>query len=161
METQYIILLTVLLTLITYSLISLSIHVISRENDDVLEFFGMGVVGWVILLILIPIFKIIKYIEHYNKRSIFEEKDTDKQYNCKLKDTDDIIYWTEGYKLIKRYADKSEWTFTQDFSKEFIDKSKINCSHCKYDDECQRHEPKCMHNTFGQVLEFNKFEKEN
>ena len=151
---------TVLGTLIAYSLIAVIVYYISKENDDVLAFFGMGIIGWILLFIFDFIIKPIgNFIRHYNKRSIFQKENTDEKYICNLKDTDDINYWVGGYKLIRRYAPKSEWQGLPYFDKEFIANSKINCSHCKYDDECERYEPKCTHDYFWKVLEFDEFER--
>ena len=83
--------------------------------------------------------------------------------NACLKDSDDIYCWTEGYKLVKRYAPKSEWKDLPYFDKKFIEKSKRNCDNCKHDRECSLYpietNIKCKHKECGTVLEFDKFEK--
>lgn len=156
----------VLITLVVYSLISTIIYVITRENEDVIIAFGLGITGLILLGIMKVICKAIGLFKYrIGKRSIFEDEGSGNKYKCKLKDTKDIQYWTSGYKLIKRYATKSEWVGVPDFSKEFIENIKRNCDYCKYNNKCQFDSPytnvKCKHDNFGKVIEFNKFEKRN
>lgn len=151
----------ILLTLISYSLISVVVYLISGENEEIAAMFGLGIIGVVLLGISKFVHKVrnlVKY--HIGKRSIFTEEATGNKYKCETKYTDDIYYWTSGYKLVKRYAVKSEWVDIPDFSKEFITNSKKNCDHCKHDNECSRTKIKCKHDEFDKILEFNKFEKE-
>ena len=154
----------VLVTLVVYSIISTFTYIISKENDDVIIAFGLGIFGLTlcgILMILRKVSNNFKY--HIGKRSIFEEESTGNKYKCKVKDASDVE-WVYGYKIIKRYAVKSEWTNIPDFNKEFIENSKINCDHCKYNNagECMCDYPydkvRCKHDEFGAVLEFDKFE---
>lgn len=158
MNTFYI----VLITLAAYSLFSTILYLIT-DNEDVVIAFGLGIIG----LVLTGIMKIINKIKnlfkyHVGKRSIFEEESSGNNYRCKTSDTDDI-QWVSGYKLIKRYASKTEWIDIPDFSKEFIENSKRNCDYCKHDKECECKYPytsvKCKHDEFGTVLEFDKFVK--
>ena len=164
METLNIIIITVLLTLLIYSLIATIVYIISGENDEILEAFGLGIVG----LGFLGVVNTIRGIKHYikyncEKRSIIKKVSNGALYRCKTKDTEDIRCWVSGYELVKRYAPKSEWKGLPDFSKEFIDKSKRNCNHCKYDKECDCDFPydniKCKHDKYGLVLEFDQFEK--
>lgn len=162
METLIII--TILLTLIIYSLISTIIYIISGENEEVIVIFGLGIVG----LTLSGVMSIIRKIYHYlkyncEKRSIIRKVSNGALYRCKTKDTNDICHWVSGYELVKRYASKTEWIKLPDFSKEFIEQCKRNCDHCKYNDECERGKTyvKCKHDEYGVVLEFDKFEKNN
>ena len=154
---------TVLITLIVYSIISTLAYIISKDNEDVAVAFGLGVFGLTLCGVLNVIRKIKdKFKYHIGKRSIFEEKGTGNKYKCRVKDAEDIRCWTEGYKMIKRYAKKSEWIDIPDFSEEFINNSKKNCDNCKYDKECVCDYPritvKCKHDGYGTVLEFDKFE---
>lgn len=153
----------VLITLVVYSLISTIVYVITKGNEDVFFAFGLGITGLIMLGIMKAICKVRDLFKYrIGKRSIFEEEGTGNKYKCKLKDTKDVQYWTSCYKLIKRYATKSEWVGIPDFSEEFMENSKKNCDHCKHDNECQR-EPytrvKCKHDEYGCVIEFDKFEK--
>ncbi len=154
----------IILTLITYSAIAIVIYFISGEDSDVLEIFGIGIIGWILLFIInFIVMPIGDFFRYYDKRSIFKEESTGNKYVCHLKDSDDIYCWTEGYKLVKRYAPKSEWEGLPYFDKEFIEQSKRNCDNCKYDRECSR-EPlsknvKCKHDEWGTVTEFDKFDK--
>lgn len=159
METIYII----LLTLIIYSLIATIVITATNENDNLILAFALGITGGIITLVICIIRKTYNYFKyHYNKRSIFEEIDTEQYYKCKIKDANDIC-WSSEYSLIRRYAPKSRWKDLPDFSKEFIEKSRRNCDHCRYDKECLCDFPydkiKCKHNEFGRVIEFDKFEK--
>ena len=154
----------VFITLIVYSLISYSVFLLSNENEDVLCFFGMGITGWVIFGLYYIVGRISNYFKyHHNKRSVLLEESTNNKYICKVKDADDIFHWIKGYVLIKRYADKLEWKDIPYFSEEFVKKSKMNCNHCKHDKECVCEFPynqiKCIHDRYGTVLEFDKFEK--
>lgn len=153
----------VLISLVVYSLISTIVFIISGENENVIIVFGLGISGlilWAIMRIIHKIEKLFKY--HIGKRSIFEEESSGNKYKCKIKDTNDV-QWISGYKLIRRYASKSEWIDIPDFSKAFVENSKRNCDHCKHDKECECEYPyariKCKHDEFGTVLEFDKFEK--
>ena len=153
----------VLITLVAYSIISTLTYIISKDNEDIAIAFGLGIFG----LTLCGILKIIRKIRdkfkyHIGKRSIFEEESTGNKYKCKVKDASDVE-WMSGYKIIKRYAEKSEWVDIPDFSNDFIKQSKINCDHCKYNNagECMCDYPydgvRCKHDEWGAVLEFDKF----
>lgn len=152
----------VLITLVAYSLVSTILYLFT-DNEDIVIVFGLGIVG----LTLSGIMKIIHKIKnlfkyHIDKRSIFEEVSSGNKYKCKTGDTDDI-QWVSGYKLIKRYACKSEYINVPNFTKTFIENSKKNCDRCKYDKECDgshsNENIKCKHDEYGKVLEFDKFIK--
>ena len=154
----------VLVTLVVYSMISTFTYIISKENDDVIIAFGLGIFGLTLCVILKIVRKVNNNFKHHiGKRSIFEEKSTGNKYKCKVKDARDIE-WLSGYRIVKRYAIKSEWLDIPDFSKKFIENSKINCNHCKYNNNsgCMCDYPydkvRCKHDKFGTVLEFDKFE---
>lgn len=152
----------VLITLAIYSLVSTILYLIT-DNEDLVIAFGLGIIGLTLSGIMKIIYKIknlFKY--HIGKRSIFEKENSGNKYKCKTSDTDDI-QWVSGYKLIKRYACKSEWINIPNFNKEFVENSKRNCNRCKYDKECECEYPytkvRCKHDGYGIVLEFDKFEK--
>lgn len=154
----------VLITLIAYSIISTLAYIISKDNENVAIAFGLGIFGLTLCCISMVVRKVRdKFKYHIGKRSIFEEDGTGNRYKCKVKDAEDVE-WMFGYKIIKRYAEKTEWIDIPDFSKEFIEKSKINCDHCKYNNagECMCDYPydgvRCKHDEWGAVLEFDKFE---
>lgn len=150
-----------LITLVVYSAISTIVYIISGENEDVIAAFGLGIFGlalWVVLTIIRKI--MIKFKYHIGKRSIIEEECSGKRYKCKVKDATDVVMWANGYRMIKRYATKSEWINIPDLSKELINSYKKNCDHCKHNKECaHRDTVKCKHDGFGMILEFDKFEK--
>lgn len=155
----------VIITLVAYSTIATLVYIISKENETVAIAFGLGVVG----LTLAGVLNIIRAIKRQFKyniglRSIFLEASTGNKYKCKVKDSEDIRCWVEGYDLLMRYAPISEYIDIPDFSKEFIANSKRNCDHCKHDveGECVCSYPydgvRCKHDEYGRVLEFDKFE---
>lgn len=154
----------IILTLIGYSTISVLLYFLFGENEDILFIFGLGIVGCIlsgILLLVTKFTTLFKY--HLGKRSIFKENGTGKLYICKVKDAEEIRLWIQGYHLIKRYALKTEWKDLPYLPSEVVERSKINCDHCKYDNECKDKWPydtiKCKHDGFGMILEFDKFEK--
>jgi len=125
-------------TLIGYSLMSTIIYFITKENDDVAMFFGLGIVGELLIGFCYIIRKLIKWNKYHNKRSIIKITDTGEKRYCKLKDTNDIYGWFEGYELVKRYATKMEWSNLNTFDKEEVRKFKRNCDHCIHDrKECR------------------------
>ena len=152
----------VILTLVIYSTISTICFIISNENEELITYFGLGIVG-VTGMLVIKFIHFLKELFCYRigKRSIYEEKETKKQYVCKLKENANM-HWLADYKMIKRYATKEEWKNLPYLPKEVIERSKINCNNCKYDKECQCDFPydkiKCK-NEYGTVLNFEKFEK--
>ena len=153
----------ILLTLVLYSFIATVGFIVSGENEDVAIAFGLGIFGLTLLGLCGVLRKIIGKLRNINKRSIFENRDTGEKFKCKLKYTHDIE-WLKGYKLVRRYADKSEWECIPDFSEEFIINSKRNCDNCKHDKECTcDYYPyttiKCKHDEYGRVLEFDEFEE--
>lgn len=148
--------------MIVYSLISTIAYLIT-DNEDLVIAFGLGIVGLSTLGIARIVNKIIKLFKYnIGKRSIFEEESSGNKYKCKTSNTNDV-QWVLGYKLIKRYATKTECANIPYFSKGFVEKSKRNCDHCKYDKKCDGQHTnesiKCKHDKYGKVLEFDKFEK--
>lgn len=152
----------VLITLVAYSLISTIVYLIT-DNEDIVIAFGLGIVGLTLSGIMKVIYKIKNLFKYQiGKRSIFEEESSGNKYKCKTSNTNDI-QWVSGYKLIKRYATKTEWINIPNFSKEFVENSKRNCDRCKHDKECDweysYENIKCKHDEYGKVLEFDKFVK--
>lgn len=138
------------------------VYIITGENENILLAFGLGINGLLLLAVMRIIQRIVKLFKyHIGKRSIFEEEISGRRFKCKTSNTNDI-HWASEYKLIKRYATKTEWTNIPDFSKAFIEKSKRNCERCKYNKVCDDEyleSIKCKHDEYGKVLEFDKFEK--
>ena len=154
----------IIATILVYSAVATAAYIATNENDDVICAFGLGIVGLTLSGVMEIIRKVIFQFKYrIGKRSIFVEEATNKNYKCNPKYADDINGWNSGYRLVKRYAPKSEYKNIPDFSKEFIEKALRNCDHCKYDKECECTPPynriKCKHNEYGQVLEFDKFEE--
>lgn len=121
---------TVILTLVIYSAIATLLFLITKENEDVAIWFGLGIIGMILVLLSKIIKKSKRYYEHRNHRSIIYCKDIKEYKWCKLKDTDDIYCWHGDYELKKRYAEKHEWKDLMPFDKEFIKYSKRNCDNC-------------------------------
>lgn len=138
------------------------VYIITEENENILLVFGLGIIGFLLLAVMRIIQKIVKLFKYYiGKRSIFEEESGGRRFKCRTSNTNDI-QWVSGYKLVKRYTTKTEWTNIPDFSKAFIEKSKRNCDRCKYNKVCDDEyleSIKCKHNEHGRILEFNEFMK--
>lgn len=150
------------ITLVVYSMIATILYLIF-DKESILQTFGLGVFGIVFWAVAGIIIKIITYVRCINRRSIFKDKKTKKLYKCKIRDTNDVL-WDDRYEIVKRYAKISDWESLPDFSKDFIEKVKRNCDHCKYFDECIFDHPynvniRCKHSDHGEVLEFDKFER--
>ena len=87
------------------------------------------------------------------KRSILENKVTKEKVKCKTTDTNDIIWTTDEFDIIKRYAKKAEWKNIPDIDSDIIRKSKIQCCNCRYEDDCYTEytkNPKCKDNEYNQ-----------
>lgn len=145
--------LLIIVTLSIYSLIATITFILTNENDNIAIMFGLGIFGWLLISFCWIIRKIISWNKYHNKRSIIQIEKTGEQKWCNLKDTNDIYAWHEGYKLIKRYAEKDEWSILKTFDKDFILNCKVNCDNCIHDGkECD---------SDGKMLceDMNKFEK--
>lgn len=154
-----------IITLSIQSLIGTVLVIVTREDEAVATYYAVGFVGLIVSLFCWVIRRIMKWNKYHDKRSIFKNEETGKQYWCRLKDTNDID-WVKGYRLVKRYAPKSEWCSLDTFDKNFIENSKRNCDHCKYDESCTfdyygevPDKIRCKHDERGIVTEFDKFEK--
>lgn len=155
-----------IIVLTVHSLIGTVLVIATKENEEVAINYTVGFIGWTISLFSSIIGRIRLWNKHRDKRSIFINVETRKQYWCKLKDADDIDDWVKGYVFVKRYAPKDEWSILEPFDEEFIENSKRNCNHCKYDKDCtfdmyreSLDRIRCKHDVFGAVTEFDKFEK--
>lgn len=134
----------VITTLLIYSAISTAIYLLTKQNDEILCHFGLGIVGNILVFICYVIDKIHRFIKYYNIRSIICIESTGELRYCKLKDTDDIYFYHKGYELKKRYAKKDEWKKLKPFEQEFIKYCKRNCGRCIHDDiECDSNRGIC------------------
>lgn len=138
----------------------------TKENENVALYYAIGFIGWIVVLFCRTVRRIISWNKYHDKRSIFKNEETNSQYWCRLKDTNDIYNWSDGYEMVERYAPKDEWSALEPFSKEFVEKSKRNCDNCKYDKDCtfdmyraSLDRIKCKHDVSGVVTKFDKFEK--
>lgn len=148
----------VFLTLILYSTISTLVFILSKDNETIIIFFGLGIAGTILYFICRIIGKIRNYFKyHYKKRSIFQDKTGDK-YICSIDQASDIIY-LQSYKMVKRYANQSEWEGLPEIPKDAILQSKRTCKYCKYDDKCGEYDDIKCNRTYNGIIEYNKFEK--
>lgn len=155
----------VLNTLVIYSWAATMLYFFTKENEDVLIFFGLGIVGLLTLAAINIISKIKSFFKYrYHKYSIFEEISTGNKYKCKSKHSKDID-WLPEYKILKRYVTKKVYEDlyknVPNLPKEVIRRSKINCDNCKYNttEYCLRTNGiKCKHDEYDEILEFDKFE---
>lgn len=152
----------IILTLVIYSIITTVIAEIAyaHENEDVVNLCAYGIAGCSLMLALYIIYRIKYFKFHYNKRSIFTDENGNK-FACHTKDTNDVV-WNPNYLLVKRYADKSEWVGLPLISDDALEKCRINCNHCKFNDCCVNDAgtgSRCKHNDLGGIIEFDKFEK--
>lgn len=156
------ILLAVILTLLIHSLIGTVVYIATNENDDFIAYYGRGVIGLILEIFFVIIGRIIKWFKYRDKHSIFEDENGNKFY-CQPKYAKDFEW---HYDLIKRYATKDEWKDLKPFTKEQIKNAQKHCARCKYDSDCtfdmyreSLDRIRCKHNIFGQVTEFDKFER--
>ena len=97
-----------ILTLVIYSLISTILFIITKENEDILCVFGLGICGWILWAVIRVIRKIINYFKYsMGKRAIVRDINTNKLY--KTKSSNPIIWESSQYRIVKRYATKNEW----------------------------------------------------
>lgn len=157
------ILLTVIITLLVHSFVGTVVFIITKENDEFITFYGLGIIGCLICLFCCLVKVIKRLLYRYNKRSIFEDENGNRFY-CKVKYSDDFCWHYE--KMIKRCATKDEWEDLTPFTKEQIKLAQRNCDRCKHNDRCKfdmfrgsLDTIKCKHDNFGTVTEFNKFER--
>ena len=129
----------VLIIWFVYSLIS-TVLVLSLDRDTLTTFLATGPVGLVLFCILKLWYKIQTYFRyHYKKMSIWDDGNGNL-YRAKPEMYQDIRYCklSKGYKIVKRYATKSEWKDLPTFSDEFLKICLINCDRCIYIKECDK-----------------------
>lgn len=156
------ILLTVILTLLIYSLIGTVIFIVTNENEDFATYYAIGIVGCIVSGFCYLVRVIKRWCFNCNKRSIFKDEN-DNRYYCKVKYANDFNW---HYKMVKRYATKDEWQDLTPFTEEQIKFAQRNCDRCKHDDSCtfdmwraSLDRVKCKHDIYGTVTEFDKFER--
>ena len=158
----------ILLTLLSYSFIATMTYILSKENDDILAAFGLGCFGLSLVFIVRLIRKISKLIKYSKLCSLYKETNTGNVYKCKTKDSHNMD-WMQDYEIVKRYKKITECEDIPWVSKEVLEKSRINCDNCIYDNVCDGsiysdgswnyHGIKCKHDKYGAVVEFDKFVK--
>ena len=83
------IILTIVLTLLVYSLTGTIIYIATNENDDFAVYYAIGVVGLVVSGFFYLIRRINRWRFYHDKRSIFEDESGNKFY-CEVKYADDF-----------------------------------------------------------------------
>ncbi|MCM1335329.1 MAG: hypothetical protein NC084_04065 [Bacteroides sp.] len=153
----------ILLTLIIRSVIS-TLVITFCDDDRVEVVFTYGITGCIVGVIVYLIRKSYQFFRYrFHKRSILEEPTTGSKFKCRVSATDDLLFCT-NYRLIERYASRNTYKDIPDFEKEFIQKSKRNCMHCKHSKESESWEDTyaCFRGTrvsSGMFMEFDCFEK--
>lgn len=128
------------LVLIIWLLCSLvsTILYIAFDNDTLTGLLAVGPVGWILSVIVILVDKVRRFFKyHYKKMSIWDDGNGNLYY-VTPKMYWDIIHCelAKGYKLVKRYAPKSEWKDLQTFPDDFLEACLLNCKHCVHREEC-------------------------
>lgn len=104
----------IILTLVVYSGIATILYLIF-DKEDVLIYFGWGIIGFTVSAISFLLSKAIKFFKYeFGKRTIFEDTITGQKYKCKTKEWTHI-FDINGLRLITRYAKKSECKDIPDF----------------------------------------------
>lgn len=127
----------VLIIWFLYSLVATILY-ITLDNDTVTGLLAVGPVGWVLSVIVFLIDSVGRFFKyHFKKMSIWDDGNGNLYYVTPK------MYWdirhcelAKGYKLVKRYASKSEWKNLQTFPDEFLEACLINCRHCVHREEC-------------------------
>ena len=153
----------VLIIWFLYSLVS-TVLVLSLDNDTLTGFLATGPVGLVLFCILKLWNKIQRYFKyHYKKMSIWDDGNGNL-YRAKPEIDQDIRHCdlSKGYKLIKRYATKSEWKNLPTFSDEFLKTCLINCERCLHTTECDEKYDHgkpvlCKTDEFGCIIEYDHY----
>lgn len=118
--------LIIFLTLLIYSGIATVLFLLFDEKEDILFWFGAGIVGVSLVAILSIIRKSIKFFKYeFGKRTIFVESETGNEYKCKTKEREKYIFDIDGYKMVTKFAKKKEWKDIPDFPLE-VRKRKID-----------------------------------
>lgn len=129
--------LTIVLTLVTYSAISCIVYFITKDDERVLSYFGIGIVGLTFGVFLYAIDKFMKWRKYKDKRSIIRCPDDSRKY-CPIK-CFDYFRWHRNYYGCKRYAEKEEWSTLDPFTKEELELLSRNCENCSHDGkECPK-----------------------
>lgn len=107
------------ITLTIYSAIACVIFEITRENESVGIYFGLGIVG----LVLISVAKTIKWIKKQKTRSIFKCQDGDTR-RCKVVESEYVEY-LDDYKIIMRYANPIQWRHLKKIDRSAVSEGKL------------------------------------
>lgn len=115
--------LIIFLTLLIYSGIATILFLLFDEKEDILFWFGLGIVGLGVVALAIIIRKLLKFFKYeLGKRTIFVELETGNKYKCKTKERENYNFDIDGYKMVTRYAQKKEWKDIPDFPLEIRNK---------------------------------------
>lgn len=152
----------VIIAILAYNIIGTAVFFATKENDDVAARFIFGLLNiiWILLYIFVFLFKRIK--ERFFIRSIIENKETNVKYHCEHKYYDDFIFYTDKFKGVSRAAYRKVWKPLNPVTKEMIEEATRHCKYCKHNNkDCTDNgTPLCKHNCWGEVEEYDKFERQ-
>ena len=155
------------LVLIIWLLCSLvsTILYIAFDNDTVTGLLAVGPAGWVLSVIVFLIDSVGRFFKyHFKKMSIWDDGNGNLYYvtpkmnwdirHCEL---------AKGYKLVKRYAPKSEWKDLKTFPDDFLEACLLNCKHCVHREECDANDERgqsilCKTDEFGTIVVYDHYE---
>lgn len=134
------------------------------DNDTLIQILAIGPFGWCLVGIQTLWRKINRYFKQsYKKMSIWDDG-KGNLFRAKPEIYLDIRHCalSKDYKLIKRYAKKSEWKDLPMFSNDFLRVCLTNCDRCIHRKECdarEEHEKQilCKTDDFGCITEYNQY----
>lgn len=148
--------------ILVYNIIGTIIFFATKENDNVSARFTLGFLNvlWLIAYLFVFLYKKIK--NRFLVRSVIEDKKTQTRYNCDHKYYDDFVCYSQSsFKGVSRTAYRKIWQEYPAVTKEMIAEVTRHCDYCKYNGkECTDDgNPLCKHNCWGEVEEYDKFER--
>jgi len=121
----------VALTLLVYSFVACIVFELTNEKEEIGVYFGIGVVG----IIIIGIVKLHKNIKKRYKlitqRSIFKCPDGIERY-CKF-DKSEYLEFFKEYTIVERYANKDRWNAIEEISEEIIEQARTEYAKIEWD----------------------------
>lgn len=116
----------VVITLVLYSVLSTLFYVALKENEEILAFFGMGIVGWIICLLVFIVTSIIKFIDG-NKWTLVTKDDL--LYKVRARHRRNVASKGE-FKISLKQKDWLEIKSYPNVPKEYIKECSKNCMNC-------------------------------
>jgi hypothetical protein len=110
------IVITIIATIFIYNLLGAILYLATKENETVLCFWGLGLVGIITNLITLIYSKVMTAWKNKNFKALLVDTDTNKRYYCDSKDADYFIYEDERFQNLKfdretvdKYTIKDGW----------------------------------------------------